>query len=31
MYNFIEQNYIEVERGFEYINYQKKVDILNDF
>ena len=31
MYNFIKQNYIEVERGAEYMNYQKEVAILNDF
>ena len=31
MYNFIKQNYIEVERGVEYMNYQKGVVILNDF
>ena len=31
MYNFMEQNYIEVERGNEYMNYQVEVDILTDF
>ena len=25
MYHFIKQNYIEAERGVEYINYQKEV------
>ena len=29
--NFIKQNYIEVERGVEYMNYQKEVAILTDF
>ena len=31
MYNFIKQNYIEVERDVEYINYQKGVAILTNF
>ena len=31
MYNFIKQNYIEVERGIEYMNYQREVAILTDF
>ena len=31
MYNFMKQNYIEVERGVEYRNYQEKVAILTDF
>ena len=31
MYNFMEQNYIEVERGVEYRNYQRGVAILTDF
>ena len=31
MYNFLKQNYIEVERGVEYINYYKEVAILSDF
>ena len=31
MYNFIKQNYIEVERGVEYMNFQKQVAILTDF
>ena len=31
MYNFMKQNYIEVERGIEYMNYQRKVAILTDF
>ena len=31
MYNFIKQNYIEVEREVEYMNYQKEVAILTDF
>ena len=30
MYNFIKQNYIEVERGVDYTNYQKEVAILTD-
>ena len=30
MYNFMKQNYIEVERGIEYMNYQKEVAILTD-
>ena len=29
--NFIKQNYIEVERSVEYMNYQREVAILNDF
>ena len=31
MYNFMKQNYIEVERGVEHKNYQKEVAILTDF
>ena len=31
MYNFMKQNYIEVERGIEYMNYQREVFILTDF
>ena len=31
MYNFLKQNYVEVERGIEYMNYQKKVAILTNF
>ena len=31
MYNFMKQNYIEVERGVEYRNYQREVGILTDF
>ena len=31
MYNFMKQNYIEVERGIEYMNYQRRVAILTDF
>ena len=31
MYNFIKQNYIDVERGDEYMNYQREVAILTEF
>ena len=31
MYNFIKQNYIKVERGVEYMNYQTEVALLTDF
>ena len=31
MYNFMKQNYIKVERGIEYMNYQIEVAILTDF
>ena len=31
MYNFRKQNYIEVERGNEYMNYQREVAKLTDF
>ena len=31
MYNFMRQNYIEVERGIEYLNSQREVTILTDF
>ena len=31
MYNFMKQNYIEVERGIEYINNQREVAKLTDF
>ena len=31
MYNFMKQNYIEVERGIEYMNYQKEVPISTVF
>ena len=27
----MKQNYIEVERGIEYMNYQREVAILTDF
>ena len=30
MYNFMKQNYIEVERGIEYMNYQREVAILTN-
>ena len=30
MHNFIKQNYIEVERGVDYMNYQREVAILTD-
>ena len=30
MYNFIKQNYIEEERGLEYMKYQREVAILTD-
>ena len=29
--HFIKQNYIEVERGVEYINYRRETAILTDF
>ena len=29
--SFVKQNYIEVERGVEYMNYQREVAILTDF
>ena len=29
--DFIKQNYIEVERGAEYMDYQREVAILTDF
>ena len=29
--NFMKQNYNEVERGIEYMNYQREVAILTDF
>ena len=28
MYNFIKQNYIEAERGIEYMKYQREIAIL---
>ena len=28
MYNFIKQNYIDVERSVEYMNYQREVAII---
>ena len=31
MYNFIKQNYIQVERGVEYTNCQREVATLTDF
>ena len=32
MYNFIKkQKYIEIERGVEYMNYQREVAMLTDF
>ena len=31
MYNFVKKNYVEGERGVEYMNYQKEVAILTDF
>ena len=31
MYNFIKQNYIELERGVEYMKYKREVAILTDF
>ena len=31
MYNFEKKNYIEVERGIDYMNYQKEVATLTDF
>ena len=31
MYNFMEQKYIEVERGVKYRNYQKETAILTAF
>ena len=31
MYTFMNQNYIEVERGVEHRNYQKEVAIFTDF
>ena len=31
MYNFFKQNYIGVERGIQYMKYQRKVAILTDF
>ena len=31
MYNFMKQNYIDVERGIEYMNYQREVATLTDF
>ena len=31
MYNFMKQKYIEVEKGIEYMNYQREVAILTDF
>ena len=31
MYNFIQQNYIEVERGVEYIKNQREAAILVGF
>ena len=30
MYNFIQQNNIEVEGGIEYMNYGREVAILTD-
>ena len=31
MYNFIKQKYTEVERGVEYMKYQKEAVKLTDF
>ena len=31
MYNFMKENYIEVERGIEYMNHQREVAILTEF
>ena len=31
MYNFITQNYVDIERGVEYINYQRDDAMLTDF
>ena len=31
MFNFMKKNYIEVERGVEYMNYQREFDILTDY
>ena len=31
MYNFMKENFIEVEGGIEYMNYQREVAILTDF
>ena len=31
MYNFMEQNYIEEEKGVEYRNDQREIAILTDF
>ena len=31
MYNFMKQNYIEVDRGVEYKNYQREISILTRF
>ena len=31
MYNLMKQNYIEVERGIQHMNYQKEVAVLTDF
>ena len=31
MYNFMKQNYIEVERGVDYRNYQRENAKLTDF
>ena len=31
MHKFMKQNYIEVERGIEYMHYQREVAILTDF
>ena len=31
MYNFMKQIFIDVERGIEYMNYQREVAILTDF
>ena len=30
MYNFMKQNYIEVERGIGYMNYQREVAIVTE-
>ena len=31
MYNFVKQNYIEVERGVAYTDYQREVVIFTNF
>ena len=31
MYNLLEQNFIQIVRGIEYMNYQREVAILTNF